>query len=136
MLETYENSPMLSISYLYRLLDDIYKKMVITHDLKTNHIIEPAIRYIENNYNKNIKIKTLEDICHISKSSLFSYFKSHTGVTPIEYKHNIMIQNAIDLLSNTSLSIEEISALTGFSSSNYFRKIFLKLTDKTPKQIR
>ena len=47
-----------------------------------------------------------------------------------------MIQNAIELLSNTNMTIDEISLKVGFSSSNYFRKIFTKLTDKTPKELR
>lgn len=53
----------------------------------------------------------------------------------IEYKHNIMIQHAIDLLSNTNLSIEEISSSVGFPTSNYFRKVFYKFTQKTPKEL-
>ncbi|MEE1048063.1 MAG: helix-turn-helix domain-containing protein [Clostridia bacterium] len=44
-----------------------------------------------------------------------------------------MIQHALDLLSNTTLSIEEISSKTGFSSPNYFRTVFLKLTGSSPK---
>lgn len=47
-----------------------------------------------------------------------------------------MIQHAIELLIHTEMSIEEISRTIGFSSSNYFRKIFYKLTKKTPKELR
>ena len=47
-----------------------------------------------------------------------------------------MIQHAIELLANTDMTVEEISRRVGFSSSNYFRKIFIKLTDKTPKELR
>ena len=87
-------------------------------------LIEPAVKYIENNFNKEISITTLEKLCNISKSTLFNQFKNSLGVTPIAYKHNIMIQKAIDLLSNTDIPIEEISSRVGFSSSNYFRKVF------------
>jgi len=136
MYESYDSSPMVSIGYLYQLLNDIYSKMHISTHLKYNSAIEPAINYIENNYNANISISTLASLCHISESTLFEQFKRLYGVTPIAYKHNIMIQHAIDLLSNTKMSIEEISSAVGFSSSNYFRKIFIKLTDKTPKELR
>ena len=46
--ETYESSYLLSVSYFYQLLDDIYKKLKpADHILYTS--VEPAIIYIENN---------------------------------------------------------------------------------------
>ena len=136
MYETYQNSPMESISYFYLLLNDIYSKMNHSQLTSSYLLIEPAVKYIENNFNKEISITTLEKLCNISKSTLFNHFKNSLGVTPIAYKHNIMIQKAIDLLSNTDIPIEEISSRVGFSSSNYFRKVFSKLTGKTPKELR
>lgn len=136
MCETYEASYFLSVSYFYQLLDDVYKKLKADLKPMSYLAVEPAIEYIENNYNRDIPISTLVTLCHCSESGFFKLFKKSTGVTPIAYKHNIMIQNALDLLSHTTLSIEEISSHVGFSSSNYFRKIFIKLTGKTPKELR
>ena len=133
--ETYENSYLLSVSYFYQLLDDIHKKLK-----PADHIlyksVEPAIIYIENNYNKSISVNYLAKLCSCSESSLYKTFKKATGVTPVAYKHNIMIQHALELLSHTNHSIEEISSHVGFSSSNYFRTVFIKLTGKTPKELR
>jgi len=136
MYETYEEKPLEALSYFYKLLSEIYKMLKVTPVSSTHMEIEPAITYIEKNYNKQISIKTLAMLCHSSESGFFKNFKKATGVTPVSYKHNIMIQHAIDLLSNTSMSVEEISNCVGFASSNYFRKIFIKLTDKTPKELR
>ena len=134
MYQTYKSSYMLSVSYFYQLLDDIYKKLKPASVSYTT--MQPAIEYIERNYNHNFSISTLAELCHCSESGFFKLFKKSTGVTPIAYKHNIMIQNALDLLANTNLSIEEISTQIGFSSSNHFRTVFLKLTGKTPKELR
>lgn len=134
--ESYEESYFISISYLYQLLDDIYKKMETTPNTASYLTIKPAVEYIENNYEKSISIDTLAEYCNISRVSFFRLFKKILKVTPIEYKHNIMIQHAIDLLSNTAMPIEEISIIVGFSSSNYFRKIFFKKIGKTPKELR
>lgn len=136
MLKAYETSYFLSVSYSYQLLDDIFKRLNTASKPISYTTIEPAIEYIENNYAKGISIDTLAGLCHCSESGFFKLFKKSTGVTPIAYKHNIMIQHALDLLSHTTLSIEEISSQTGFSSTNYFRKIFIKLTGKTPKELR
>ena len=136
MYETYQESCFLCVSYFYQLLDDIYKKLKISSYTTSYTTIGPAIEYIENNYNQNISIITLAKLCHCSESGFFRLFKKSTGVTPVTYKHNIMIQHALDLLSHTTLSIEEISSEIGFSSSNYFRTVFLKLTGTTPKELR
>lgn len=127
---------MLSISYFYQLLDDIYKKLKSVPEHIPYTTIAPAIDYIENNYNQNIPISILAKLCKCSESGFFKIFKKATGVTPVTYKHNIMIQHALELLSNTALSIEEISSKVGFSSSDYFRTVFFKLTGKKPKELK
>lgn len=136
MYDTYQSSYFISISYFYQLLDDIYKKLVVAPSHPVYNTVEPAIEYIEKNYNQKILMNALAELCNCSESSFFKTFKKATGVTPIAYKQNIMIQNALNLLAHTSLPIEEISTQTGFSSSNYFRTVFIKLTGKTPKELR
>ena len=115
----------------------IFIPKCVVHILQKKHSsIAPAVNYIESNFSESLSIEALSQMCHISQSTLFEQFKRNFGVTPIAYKHNIMIQHAIELLTNTEMSIEEISSLVGFSSYNYFRKIFYKLTEKTPKELR
>lgn len=136
MVSSFEESYFLSVSFFYRLLDDVYKKMKITPTSSVYLSIKPAIDFVENNYEKPICIDNLADLCNMSRSAFFKSFRKALNVTPIEYKHNIMIQHAIDLISSTGLSIEEISTMVGFPSSNYFRKVFFKFTEKTPKELR
>ena len=136
MYEAYETSYMLSVSYFYQLLDDIYKKLKPVSEHIVYTTVDSAIEYIESNYNREISIKTLAKLCKCSESAFFKMFIKSTGVTPIAYKHNIMIQHSLKLLAHTKLSIEEISGKVGFSSSNYFRTVFFKLTGKTPKELR
>ena len=136
MYETYEEKPMESVSYFYLLLNDIYKKMENTPKPLLYITIKPAVEYIEKNFSQPVSIKFISNLCHMSESGFYKLFKKATGVTPIAYKHNIMIQQAIELLSSSSVTIEEISAVIGFPSSNYFRKVFFRITGKTPKELR
>lgn len=126
-----------SAAHMYFLLSDIYKRMTVQTVLLPGKIsVHPAVEYIENNYNMPVSIEKLELLCHSCNSGFFRLFKQAVGVTPITYKHNIMVQNALDLLAHTDLTIEEISSKVGFSSSNYFRKVFFDITGKTPKEVR
>lgn len=134
---TYGTDYYLSVSYFYRLLTDIYQRMTTAVQTPPGKIsVQPAIDYIEKNYHLPVSIDTLARLCHSCSSGFFKLFKEATGVTPIAYKHNIMVQNALDLLAHSDLTVEEISAKVGFSSSNYFRKVFFAITGKTPKEVR
>lgn len=127
---------LMALSRFYGVLSTIYDKMTAKRQTHKSSYIQPALEYIENNFSQPIEIKELAQLCSCSESSLFKTFQAVVGVSPIVYKHNIMIQNALDMLAHTDLSIEEISRRTGFASANYFRKIFIKITGKTPKEIR
>ena len=137
MYSFYNTDFYISVSDMYRILSDIYKNMTTETITPPGRIsVSPAIDYIEKNYNSPISIDTLSALCHSCGSGFFKLFKATTGVTPIAYKHNIMVQNALNLLSHTDLTIDEISEKVGFSSSNYFRKVFFNITGKTPKEVR
>lgn len=132
----YSSEHLGKIGYFNILLSDIYSKMKKQKTDEKYILIKNAADYIEKNFDKPFKISEIAKLCSMSESRFFINFKNMMGVSPINYKHNICIQHALDLLINTDLSIEEISDKLGFSSSNYFRKIFNKITNESPKQIR
>lgn len=136
IINSLSSRPMLAMSHIYALLDEIYPKMETDISPIQNGAIEKAIIHIEENYRQPIEIDELCKLCHLSRSSLFEAFKRRTGVSPINYKHNIMIQHALELLAHTDMTVDEISQSVGFSSANYFRTVFTKLTNKTPKEVR
>lgn len=136
MFAAYETNPLSAISHMYAMLSGLYPQMKSEAVAVQSGTVDPAIIHIENNYTEPMDINTLCKLCHLSRSSLFELFKRRTGVSPITYKHNVMIQHALDMLTHTDLSVDEISQRVGFSSSNYFRTIFHKLTGKTPKSVR
>ncbi len=135
MMMEYKSDPMLALGRFYYMLSDIYNKLTVTEKTKFKDIA-PAIEYIENNYAEPICIDSLSKLCNISSPALFKNFKALTGVSPISYKHNVIVQHALNLLANTDLSIEEISYRLGFSSPNYFRTVFTKIAKKPPKYFR
>lgn len=127
---------LLAMAFFYQALAALYTVMQEEKVSDSQRAIEPAVAYIEKHFSAPISIPQLCRLCHCSESWLFKTFRSATGVSPITYKHNILIQHALDMLVHTNLSIEEISAELGFSTSNYFRKVFYKITGKTPREIR
>ncbi len=123
------------MSALYSMLFELYPKMK-TEQIFKNSSITPALDYIENHFKEDISVNTLASLCNLSESHFFTLFKRQTGLSPIRYKHSLLVQNAIDMLTLTDKTVEEISEELNFSSSNYFRKIFISVTGHTPKEYR
>ena len=86
------------------------------------NIIAKAKKHLQSNpYCSN---KQLAAECNISLPYLYKIFKTHDSETPNSYRQKSLCNQAADLLTRTDLSIEQISSILKFSSSNYFRKIF------------
>lgn len=92
--------------------------------------------YLEKNCTNQIGINDAADYLKISQSHLSREFYKQFGEKPVEYLTKLRLKNAIDLLTSTSLTIEDISMQSGFSSSNYFNKVFKKYMNMTPSQFR
>lgn len=125
------------LNIFYGVMSLVCEKLKYTEIKSYDPRIEKAIEYIEQNSENDISVPYLADLCSMSISHFYSYFKSATGVTPIEYKLRFTINRAIQLLTiNSKKSIEEISSELGFYSSTYFRRVFKKFTKKTPSEYR
>lgn len=101
-----------------------------------NNIV-PAVEYLENNYTEACTIDFLASLCFLSPSRFFWLFKKHMGCSPITYKNKIAIRKAAQtLILYKDRSIESVAYENGFASPIYFRRVFKKLTGKTPSQYR
>lgn len=95
------------------------------------------IRFVMDNFPR-----TDLDADNISKSIAMSTaraevkFKCETGLTLIDYLNKYRIKKASELLSLGENKIYEISEKVGFSSSQYFSKVFKKYTGATPIEYR
>ena len=104
---------------------------------ETLHPIQPAIEFLQRNHIEKCTVAELANLCFLSPSRFFYLFKQLTGESPISFKNRLTIQAASQtLLLDKSVSIEEISERFGFESSVYFRRLFKKLTGKTPSQYK
>lgn len=131
---SYENNHTESLGKFYLLLSDLSEKLTVGNPALS--AVLPAIEYIEQNYNKSITVSHLASLCNYSEPHFYAAFKKATGVSPINYKHNVCIQHALYLLTQTDMPVEEVSWRSGFSSSNHFRNVFFKILGKSPKDVR
>ena len=140
MLANYDQdevSQLTVLSRFYDILSMILPKLQTGQRKEIDARISKAIAYVEEHFTDDISIENLADVSSMSISRFFPNFKKAMGVTPVEYLNHYRVSKAIILLMNDSdLSIENISEQVGFESAAYFRRVFKKVTGKSPREYR
>ena len=85
---------------------------------------ENVLAYIDENYNKDIKLKHLADMMKISSMYFSNHFKATFHISPKQYILNKRLIESQRLLLETSLSIKDIAYAVGFENENYFSEFF------------
>lgn len=98
--------------------------------------IKKVINFIEENYNKNIRLSDIAKNENYSSAHLSRKFKENTGMTFSEYLQRTRIKESCRLLVNTDKKVIEIAYLCGYKDVNNFNKLFKKYTGITPVNFR
>lgn len=109
---------------------------VKNHIDKHTDYVENTIDYMQDNIDKNIKLKELAEFNNLSKSQLTNVFKEKTDYSPIDFFIHLKIKKACQLLDLTDLTIKEISQKLNYSDQYYFSRIFKKIMDLPPTEYR
>ncbi|MFT6147715.1 MAG: AraC-like DNA-binding protein [Saprospiraceae bacterium] len=92
------------------------------------------INFIRQNIHDEIQINDLLKISSMSKSSFYRAFVDELGTSPYQLIIDERLKVAKNLLLEERLSVKETAYATGFSSANYFIRLFKKHEGLTPKQ--
>ena len=119
------------------LLSSLSNRLLSRIDTSSNYgNLLNAILSMQEEPNAEHNVDFYADLCNMSPSHFFHAFKMQTGVSPIQFKRQLILDKAAYLLSTTDLSIKEISAICGISDHLYFRKLFKKHFGLTPTMYR
>ncbi len=83
-----------------------------------------AKQYIKDNINSPLTCPEVSQYCHLSCKQLSRIFSKNEGMPLMGYIHKIKIEAAEKLISESGLSLKEISSYLGFSSEYYFNAFF------------
>lgn len=93
-------------------------------------------KYVEDNYDRNLKLEDVASYFHLNKCYFCSVLKKELGKTFSQIVNEVRIEKSKDLLRETNLSTLSIALSVGFNNQNYFNMTFKKLTGMTPLQYR
>ena len=126
-----------ALSSFLSLCGNLFKELRFEERKRLLGSIQPALDYLQKNYTQQCTVENLAELCFLSPSRFYYLFQKETGETPIHYKNRLTVEAcAQKLIENQSVSVEEIASAHGFESAVYFRRLFKKLTGKTPTEYR
>ncbi len=126
-------------AYLTEMLSCIARKrsdMELESGSMITDDIKKAILTMHSNYSKNFYVNDLAKECNLSLYRFIHKFKSSTGMTPLQYLTKIRMDTAKDLLTNSNLSVSEVSHIVGYTDPLYFSKAFKNFTSISPSDFR
>lgn len=93
-------------------------------------------RYLESNKHRIVSNQELSSHIYRSPDYCVKLFKQEFGTTPYNYQLEQKISTACQMLSQTDISISELSAVLGYSDAHYFSNLFKSKCGLSPNAYR
>ncbi len=106
------------------------------HKPDSHQVVRQLTKYLNENFEKELKLADLEKRFYFSAYYLERKFKEETGYSIIRYLINRRIGEAERLLAFENGSAKEIAKQCGFTNLQYFYTVFKKHTGYTPAEFR
>jgi AraC-like DNA-binding protein len=131
-----------TIELLLNYCNRFYGRQFITRKATNRDILEKVEtllkEYFSNKTDSNglPTVKYLAEVVNLSPGYLGDLLKKETGLNAQEHIHQYIIEEAKNILLNSSQSISEIAFQLGFEYPQYFSRLFKQKTGTTPLEYR
>lgn len=103
--------------------------------INDSHVVA-ALHFIYENFKRSINVQDIVNISELSRRPLEQRFREHLNLSILGKLNQLRIQQACRLLRESTLSIADIAAFSGFNSPEYLHRIFHKQMGITPRKYR
>lgn len=121
---------------LYDIISEMKKSLVNVSNScfgrTTKSTMERIVRYIESNYNHELRLEMLAGIFGYNSAYLGKVFHQYTGENFNNYLDKIRITEAKRLLVNEEYKVYEVAETVGYTNINYFHNKFKKYVGVSP----
>ncbi|MBI5967722.1 MAG: helix-turn-helix domain-containing protein [Deltaproteobacteria bacterium] len=107
-------------------------KMRENQEFKNSNSICRALRYINENYTKPLRLSQVAMEAGMSLSNFERTFKREMGITFSRFVNKLRISKATKMLKGNSLSMSEIAFDSGFTNQYHFTRMFKKIMNIPP----
>lgn len=115
-------------------IDNVVETVFIQLDIElgTSRFVFQCANYFSQNYRNGFTMEEMAAFFGFSKDYFGKLFKQHFGMTFHKFLNALKISYAKSLIQTGNYKAYEISDKLGFSSVDYFTKIFRETTGMTP----
>lgn len=99
-------------------------------------MVKRAIQMIEEYYNQGITLEETAQRLRVSEEYLSTQFKKETGASFTETMRKFRIEKVKDLLLHSSLRLNQIADMVGYSDPKYMSKVFKEEVGMLPAEFR
>lgn len=92
----------------------------------------PAVDRLQTHYAEQKKISFYAELCRMSESGFRRLFTEYTGLSPIDYRNNIRLEEAKKLIETGEYLVEEAAIEVGFHNVSFFCRAYKKRFGGTP----
>lgn len=122
------------LEYLFCNLESFPKYEASRVQLKSQIRLQKMLTYIYEHYTEPVTLEEIANAAHISRSEAGRCFHTYMGCSPVDALIQYRLQTAHRLLSEKTLTLQEISSACGFNSANYFSRKFKQIYGYAPSQ--
>ncbi len=98
--------------------------------------IHHAMEFISCRLQEDWPVEALAQHCKLSSARLAALFKQQLGVSPMQWRDQLRMRKARQLLTTTNLAINQIDEQLGYADPLHFSRRFRQLIGLSPRQFR
>ena len=103
--------------------------------IKEQQRLQKVYHFIETNYQNDVDVNRVAEMCHMTTAAFCRYFKKLTHYTFTDFLNHYRISQSKKLLLQNK-TVTAVCYETGFGNMSYFNKAFKKITGENPSSFR
>lgn len=98
--------------------------------------MEKVLRHIDAHLQEGLEVSGLAGLANFNPQYFSRLFRKHIGMPPVKYIAARRIHRAKELLSGSTVPVEQLAEQLGFCSASHFIRLFKKAEGLTPAEFR
>lgn len=127
-----------ALDYLLKPYDEQELMLVMEEDgnIRLSKVAELISQYIRENYMYDISMQELARTMNYSEPYFCKLFKQCFNKNFTSYLTEYRVEEAKKMLEQPTVNVKEIGKAVGYGDSNYFAKVFKRITGQSPTEYR
>ena len=105
-------------------------------NVRMSAVAENIRQYIDMHYKEDISLQSVAEKMNYSDAYFCKLFKQCFDQNFTSYLTGFRVNEAKKLLRDRSISVKDVSMQVGYYDSNYFAKVFKRITGMIPSEYR